>query len=147
MESVTMSLLDQLAGQVLGSLGGGQQQGGQNMQAMLLQAVMAAVQNNEGGLGGLLAKFTGAGMGDQVASWVGNGENQPIDADQVGSALGGQLGDLAAQLGVPQEQIAGHLAEMLPQIVNHLTPNGQVPAAGGDALSQGLSALGGLFGR
>jgi uncharacterized protein YidB (DUF937 family) len=142
-----MGLLDQLAGQVLGSLGGGQGQGGQNIQGMLLQAVISAVQNQPGGLGGLLERLTQGGLGGHVASWVGSGENQPVSADQLGSAMGGQLGDLAAQLGLPQDQVAGHLAQMLPQIVNHLTPNGQVPAPGEDVLSEGLSALSGLFGR
>ena len=142
-----MGLLDQLAGQVLGSLGGGQAQGGgQNLQAVLLQAVLGMVQNSEGGLGGLLSKLGNAGLGDQVASWVGTGQNLPVSADQITQALGhGGLGDLAAQLGLPSDQIAGHLAELLPQVVDHLTPNGQVPDAGSDLFSQGLSALGGLL--
>ena len=141
-----MGLLDQLAGHVLGSLGGGQGQGGSDLQHMLLQAVLGLIQNGQGGLGGLVAQLNQAGLGEQVASWVGTGQNLPVSADQISQALGGRLGDMAAQLGLPPDQVAGHVAEMLPQVVDHLTPDGQMPQ-GGDLLSAGLSALGGLFGK
>ena len=59
----------------------------------------------------------------------------------------GGLADIAAQLGLPQEQVAGQLAQLLPQVIDGLTPNGQVPDAGADLLGQGLSALGGLLGK
>lgn len=84
-----MGLLDQLAGQVLGSLAGGAQGGGQSP---LIQLVLNLIQNSEGGLGGLLSKFNQAGLGDQVASWVGTGQNLPVSADQLGQVLGGAGG-------------------------------------------------------
>lgn len=142
-----MGLLDQLAGQVLGSLAGGAQGGGQSP---LLQLVLNLIQNSEGGLGGLLSKFNQAGLGDQVASWVGTGQNLPVSAGQLGQVLGGAggLGDMAAQLGLPQEQLAGQLAQLLPQVIDGLTPNGQLPAEGSDLLGQGLSSvLGSLLGK
>ncbi|MBL8460179.1 MAG: DUF937 domain-containing protein [Zoogloea sp.] len=142
-----MGLLDQLAGQVLGSLAGGAQGGGQSP---LLQLVLNLIQNSEGGLGGLLSKLHQAGLGDQVSSWVGTGQNLPISAEQLGQALGGVdgLGDMAAQLGLPQEQVAGQLAQLLPQVIDGLTPNGQLPEAGGDLLGQNLSSvLGSLLGK
>lgn len=146
-----MGLLDQLAGQVLGSLTGGGQGGGQSA---LLQVLLSLIQNREGGLGGLLAQLSHAGLGEQVASWVGTGQNLPVSGDQLGKALGGAggLGDLAAQLGLPQEQLAGQLAALLPHVIDGLTPGGQLPdkapEAGGDAFGEGLSAvLGGLLGK
>lgn len=145
-----MGLLDQLAGQVLGSLTGGQAQGGLEGlgggQGALLQAVIDLIQNSEGGLGGLLPKLGQGGLGDQVASWVGTGQNQAVNGDQISSALGSEhIGNLADQLGLPAEQVAGSLANLLPQVIDHLTPGGQVPASN-DLLGQGLVALTALLG-
>ena len=106
-----MGLLDQLAGDVLGSLAGGQGQpqaagGGQ---AMLLQLVMGLLQGNQGGLGALLARLNEAGLGEQVASWIGNGQNLPVSAEQISQAFGGAgLGDMAALLGMSGDQLAGN---------------------------------------
>ncbi len=141
-----MGLLDQLAGQVLGSLAGGAQQGGGG-QAALLQLVLGLLQG-QGGLGGLLGRLNQAGLGDQAASWVGTGQNLPVSADQIGQVFGqGELGDMAAQLGMPSEQLAGHLASVLPQVVDHLTPNGQVSDAGNIDFGQALSGLVAMLGR
>ena len=157
-----MGLLDQLAGQVLGSLAGGdgQQQGGGTGQALLLQLAMSLLQGQggvaaQGGqldlggiLGGLVARFSEAGLAEQASSWVGTGQNLPVSAEQIGQVFGNSaLGDMAAQLGMPSEQVAGHLANLLPQVIDGLTPNGQLPQ-GGDMLTQGLDMLkkGGLFG-
>jgi uncharacterized protein YidB (DUF937 family) len=132
-----MGLMD-LAGQFLcGNQGGG------DSKTQLLNAAISMIQNQSGGLQGLLGKFQESGMGDHVASWVGNGENLPINADQIQQALGSdQVEALAQQAGVPAEHASGGLAAMLPDIINHLTPNGQVPQEGG--LQQGL---GGLLGK
>jgi uncharacterized protein YidB (DUF937 family) len=144
-----MGLLDQLAGQVLGSLAGGneQQQGGGGGQAALIQLVLGLLQS-KGGIGGLLGQLSQGGLGDQVASWVGTGQNLPVSAEQIGQAFGtSELGDMAAQLGIPGEQLAGHLANFLPQVVDGLTPDGQLPEAGNLDLGQALSGLAGLLGR
>ena len=146
-----MGLLDQLAGQVLGSLGGGQgAQAGMGglggMQGSLLQAVIELVQNSDGGLNGLLARLSQGGLAQQAASWVSTGQNLPVSAEQIGAALGGgRIEDLAAQLGMPAEQVAGGVAEMLPQVVDRLTPDGQVPGSN-DLLGQGLAALSAMLG-
>ncbi len=149
-----MGLLDQVLGAVLkqggqgqsgggglgdllsGLAGGGQQQGGgANLLTALLPVVVAMLQNrsagagSSGGLGGLLQQLQAAGLGEQAGSWVGTGENLPISADQLANALGHQrLAEIAAQAGVPEEQAAGGLASLLPELVNQLTPQGQVPA-------------------
>lgn len=133
-----MGLLD-LAGQFLG---GGQ--GGGDSKAQLLNAVVGMIQNQPGGLQGLLGKLQGSGLGDQVASWVGTGENLPLGADQLHQALGSeQVAAIAQQAGIPAEQATGGLAAMLPDIINHLTPNGQVPQE--NDLQPGLGGLLGKF--
>ncbi len=133
-----MGLLD-LAGQFLGD-----NPSGEAPQASMLNSVIGLIQNQPGGLQGLLAKFQQSGLGDHVASWVGTGENLPINADQVQQALGSdQVEAIAQQAGIPAEHASGGLAAMLPEIINHLTPNGQLPAEGG--LQQGLSGLLGEF--
>jgi uncharacterized protein YidB (DUF937 family) len=72
----------------------------------------------------------------------------PVSGEQIESVLGGPLlHDLAAQLGVSPQQASGSLADVLPQLIDQMTPNGEVPR-GGDLLGQGLDLLkkGGLFG-
>lgn len=124
-----------------GQPGGGGQQGGMGGGGML-GAILGAVQSRPGGLGGLLSGFQQAGMGDQAASWVQDGPNQQVSPDQVQSALGGGFVEqIASKLGVPPGMAAGAVAQYLPQIVDHLTPGGQVPQDGG------MGGLGGLLGR
>jgi uncharacterized protein YidB (DUF937 family) len=139
-EGTGMGLLDQLAGNVLsGMLGGTQPQG----QSPLLQVAMNLIQQN-GGLPGILAKFQQAGLGQHADSWVSTGANLPISADQLKQVLGsGAIGQIAGQLGLDHAQVSGGLAQMLPQLINQLTPNGQVPANHADLLSEGLALLAG----
>jgi uncharacterized protein YidB (DUF937 family) len=129
---------------VVGALAGGQSGSGNQ----LLDVVMQLINSQPGGLAGLVQSFQQGGLGDIVNSWVSTGQNLPVSAEQLQSVLGGgKLQDLAAQLGMSPEQAAGGLADLLPQVVDNLTPNGQLPE-GGDLLAQGLGMLqkGGLFG-
>lgn len=139
-----MGLFDSVVGNVLNNLGGARG-GGNDM----LQLVMGLIQQN-GGLGGLLDKLKQGGLADQVSSWVGNGANLPLSAEQISQALGsGPLAQLAGQFGLNPEEISGGLAKFLPETVNQLTPEGRLPdnANDTDLLGQGLSALAGkLFG-
>jgi uncharacterized protein YidB (DUF937 family) len=81
-----------------------------------------------GGLGGLIGKLTAGGAAPQVNSWVGPGQNQPIQPGQLGSALGqSTLNDLSARTGMSQQELLNQLATVLPQLINHLTPNGRMP--------------------
>ena len=135
-----MSLLDQVAGALSGA------QGGAN--GDLLANIMQLVNDpKHGGLQGLIQSFQQGGLGEVVNSWVSSGQNLPVSAEQIQSVLGGSsLQDIAAKLGMSPEQAAGSLAEILPQAVDTMTPNGQLPQ-GGDLLAQGLDLLkkGGLF--
>ena len=149
-----MGLLDSVLGSVIGNMAGGRQGGGAG--ADILMQVVGGLLNQGGGgagagggLGALLQQFQKGGLGDVAASWVGTGQNLPISAEQLQSVLGGdQIGALAQQAGLSQGDLMGQLAQMLPQVVDQLTPNGQLPAGGGADLSGMLSSvLGGLMRR
>lgn len=95
--------------------------------AALITAVSTFI-NQHGGLSGLVQQFESAGLGGLIQSWIGNGQNLPISAEQVASVLGsgGALGQFAQQLGIDPATASTKLAELLPQIVDQLTPNGQI---------------------
>jgi uncharacterized protein YidB (DUF937 family) len=129
-----MGLLDSLLG---GLAGGAAQQG----QSPLMQAAIQLIQQN-GGLPGIISKFQNGGMAAQVGSWVGTGANVPISGNQLQEILGtGSIGQIAQQLGLSHGDASSGLAQVLPQIIDKLTPNGQVPAEHSDMLAQALSAL------
>jgi uncharacterized protein YidB (DUF937 family) len=141
-----MGLLDGVLGNVVGSvLGGaqGQASGGNPM----LQMVMNLLQQ-QGGLSGLIGMLTKGGLGEQAASWVSTGPNQAVNPDVLGQVLGnGTITDLAAKMGLNPQEVSGGLAQYLPEVVNQLTPDGNIPANENELLSQGLDALRGkLFG-
>ncbi|AJX15220.1 YidB family protein [Burkholderia ubonensis] len=138
-----MGLLD-----IVGGLLGGQ--AGGNSQSALLSAALEFINNQPGGLNGLIEKFKAGGAGDIIGSWVGTGENQPISADALQNVLGSDaIGALASKFGVDPAQASGILAQVLPHVVNHATPNGEVPADGQVDTSNvlgTLTQLAGLFG-
>lgn len=81
-----------------------------------------------GGLGGLLGRLTQSGHGDVANSWVAPGPNQPIEPQQLNSALGQQtVSDLAKQAGISEQELLSHLSQMLPGLVDKLTPQGRLP--------------------
>jgi uncharacterized protein YidB (DUF937 family) len=100
-----------------------------------------------GGLDGLLDKLRGAGLGDAVDSWVSTGENKPVDPAALGQALGPDtVQKLSGGTGIDVGQLLPMLAAFLPQIVNMLTPNGNVPSGGRNCAAGSLPDLGGLLG-
>jgi uncharacterized protein YidB (DUF937 family) len=81
-----------------------------------------------GGLGDLIGKLTAGGAAPQVNSWVGPGQNQPIQPGQLGSALGqNTLNELSQRTGMSQQELLAQLATVLPQLIHQLTPNGRMP--------------------
>ena len=142
-----MRLLDSLMGAALGGGQGGQAQTGTGgLDPQVLMGIVAALMNNGGGLSGILAKLQQGGLGDAAASWVGTGANQPVSADALGGALGPDLmGMIARQLGGNQQQAAGTLADLLPGLIDQLTPQGRLPADNGQGDLGAL--LGGGDGR
>jgi uncharacterized protein YidB (DUF937 family) len=83
-----------------------------------------------GGLGGLLSKLEQGGLGNMANSWVGSGQNQPVSPGQLGSALGPSIIKMLAQKsGLPEDEITKQLSQVLPGVVDKLTPNGRLPTA------------------
>jgi uncharacterized protein YidB (DUF937 family) len=92
-----------------------------------LPAILTQVlgQTNLGSVGGLLQQLQQSGLGPQVTSWLGNGQNLPVSADQLKQALGDEhLRQLATQFGIPVDQLLGQLSQHLPAAVDHMSPNG-----------------------
>ncbi|HOY69634.1 MAG TPA: YidB family protein [Methylotenera sp.] len=129
-----MGLLDSVAGAVLGKVMGGNQGG--------MAAIAMELLNGNGGIGGLLEKFNQGGLGDLAASWVGKGENLPISAEQITSALGnGQLAEIASKFGISPEVLSSQLAEHLPSVIDKVTPDGAVTEESGNILTSILGML------
>jgi uncharacterized protein YidB (DUF937 family) len=129
-----MSMLDGLLGALGGSLGGQGTQGTDPLLKLAMSLLAGSGQQGGegGGLGALLAALERGGLGQEAQSWVGTGSNLPVSGDQLQQALGGDLlGGLAGQLGMSQGDASSGLAALLPQLIDRLTPQGQVPAAGG----------------
>lgn len=148
-----MGLLDAVVG-ALGQGGSGPAAGGGN--AALLNAVIGMLAQGGGGqqsgsalgglggLAGLVGQLQQSGLGDIVASWISTGPNQPVSPGQLHAALGDEtVSQLGQQTGLPHGELLGQLAQMLPQIIDHLTPQGQLPAPN-DATAD-LSGLLGAF--
>jgi uncharacterized protein YidB (DUF937 family) len=81
-----------------------------------------------GGLGGLANKLQQGGLGDVVNSWVGSGQNQPVSPGQLGQALGPNIMKTVSQLtAISEDDLTKQLSQVLPGVVNSLTPNGRLP--------------------
>ncbi|HQT63065.1 MAG: hypothetical protein B7Z75_10200 [Acidocella sp. 20-57-95] len=119
-----MGLFDGVAGMISSAMAGG------NTDAVAGQLMGALSEHGINGVGGLVEQFAAAGMEQHVASWVGNGTNLPIDPSAIEKALGGNVvSSIASKLGVDPATASQLLAQHLPSVVNHLTPDGQVPPA------------------
>jgi uncharacterized protein YidB (DUF937 family) len=102
------------------------------LEAAVVPVVLSEVLGNggQGGLNAIVAKLEQAGFGDQVKSWIGNGQNLPITAEQLQQALGSDtVKQLAARFNIPLDQLAKVLAQQLPQAVDHASPDGRLPHA------------------
>jgi uncharacterized protein YidB (DUF937 family) len=100
------------------------------IEGAVLPVVLSQVLGNgsQGGLSAIVAKLQQAGLGDQVNSWIGNGTNLPITAQQLQAALGSDtVKQLAARFNIPIDQITQVLAQQLPTAVDHASPNGTLP--------------------
>jgi uncharacterized protein YidB (DUF937 family) len=100
--------------------------------------------SSSGGLQGLTSKLTSSGLGQQVQSWVGTGENKPVSGAQVQQAVDpAQLNAMAKQAGMTPEETSDEVAKALPHMVNEATPQGQVPAS--DPFAKGMDAIKNMF--
>lgn len=117
-----MGLLDNLESQVMGKVMGD----GSNS---LVTGLLQMIENQPGGLQGLVQSFHEKGLGGVASSWVSTGPNAPVTPDQIHQVLGSeQVTALAAKAGISPEIAGSAIAQLLPGIVDKLTPNGQVPA-------------------
>ncbi len=133
-----MGLLDSVVGAVSAQM---QQHGGM---ASVLGGLLAN-HGQVGGLGGLTEKFQQAGLGDVIGSWIGHGHNLPVSPGQISGVLGSEtLQAIARQLGVDPVQASAQLSQVLPGLIDKLTPHGTLPEAGlgnADDLMTRLGAL------
>ena len=116
----------------------------------LLQELTGLLGNDgsHGGLGGLMDKFQQAGLGHLMSSWVGSGQNLPVSADQLNQVLGSDaVAGIASKLGIDPQQAAGQLSQLLPGLIDHLTPQGQAPQNGLGNAGELLGMLGSLLKR
>ena len=144
-----------MGAQGMGTRGMGTQ--GMGIQANPLAAVLAALLTPQqgqaaqafgaGGADDLLSQFRGAGYAEQVESWVGTGPNKSIEPQAIETVFGSEkLGAMAEEAGLPQQDLMGGLARMLPEVINGLTPEGRLPAQGADIEQMLASVLGQFLG-
>ena len=113
-----MALLDDLIGGVVSAVAGDK--------APALNQFLQA----NGGLNGLADKFQKGGAADLFSSWVGTGENKQITADTINQVLGNaQVQEFAQKMGVDPSQASSFIAKALPQVIDKLTPSGQLPSS------------------
>jgi uncharacterized protein YidB (DUF937 family) len=122
--AVAMGILDSLENSpaLKGMLG--------QLEAAVVPVVLGEVLGNggQGGLSAIVAKLQQSGFGDQVKSWIGNGQNLPITAEQLQAVLGSDtVKQLAARFNIPVDQLGPVLAHLLPTAVDHASPAGKLP--------------------
>jgi len=128
-----LGLFDSLAGAVLGNMGGDK--------GAMLQIAMDLFKQNDG-LEGVLAKFNDAGFTEQAASWVSQGNNLPISAEQIIQVLGrDNIASMAEKLTMSPTDVSAKIAEYLPQAINKMTPNGKVDSNSGNLLAAVMGML------
>jgi outer membrane protein OmpA-like peptidoglycan-associated protein/uncharacterized protein YidB (DUF937 family) len=139
----TMAIFDSLISEVAQKFGLGDKAGG------LLAALLSLITNSDsGGLSGFISKFTGAGLGNLVNSWISRGENTAITNDQLSSVLGNDvIRSLAEKAGISPAAATPALAYMLPKVVDGLTPDGVVPTTLPETIMNYISGLGGMLGK
>jgi uncharacterized protein YidB (DUF937 family) len=129
-----MGILDGLLENVLGI-------GAQQSQGSMLQVALQVLEQN-GGLPGIISKFEHGGMADHVGSWVGTGANMPITGAQLQEILGsGSIGEIAQRLGLSHGDASSGLAQVLPNLIDKLTPTGQIPADHDDIVERARAML------
>ena len=127
--NVPQPLLAVIQELLLGKPQAGSQTSPSQHQAQAPQANAAADGANFGGLGGLLAQLQAAGLGDAVKSWIGPGQNAPVEPEDLGEALGQKnVGKLADKAGVGQDDLLTQLARVLPGLIDKLTADGRIPS-------------------
>jgi uncharacterized protein YidB (DUF937 family) len=137
-----MSLIDQIIRSAVTSALGSQSSRSRSPIVMALLALLASramagrgsttqapASGDLGGLGGLVDRFRQGGLDDIINSWIGTGANKPISPHQLQDALGSEtVGDLSRETGLPRDALLSQLSQVLPGVVDKLTPHGQLPS-------------------
>ena len=133
---VNMGLFDEIAGGLLKQVFSST-----SAQTGLMEVITELVKDfGAGGLEDLVQRFNEKGLGDIISSWIGTGENLPISPEQIREVLGSdQVRQIAEKLGVSSDEASNALAEMLPRVIDKLTPGGSLEA--GNLLDQGLNLI------
>ncbi|MDG2940556.1 YidB family protein [Bisgaard Taxon 10/6] len=118
-------MLDKIIGSVLSNALGGSANGGAQSGSVITD-VLGSLLKNQGGMEGIFNQLQKGGLDDLLNSWIGTGQNKPMNADQVNDVFGDEtLSDVAQQVGVEKAQAQDILSQALPQIIDMLTPNGR----------------------
>lgn len=129
-----MGIFDDLEDKAVNSMLGGSSN-------PLATGLLQMIHNQPGGLPGLLQSFHDKGLGSLASSWVGTGQNLPITSDQIQHVLGSdQVKQLAAKAGISPDAAGAALSQLLPSLVDKLTPNGEMPQHS-TLLETGMSLL------
>lgn len=108
---------------------------------MLLPLAMRWVQRN-GGMAAVLDRFRQKGYAGQAQSWVAPGHNEPVDSQAVEQVVGrDELAAMAQRLGVPEHEVAEAFAEVMPEMVDRLSPDGQLPREADEVLDESRRTL------
>jgi len=133
--TIVMSLLGKFV------LGGGSK-------SSLMTGLVEFVNQQAGGLSGLVQRFNTAGVGDIVTSWIGKGKNEAIDSPTLQKVLGtAAVNALAEKAGISGEQATSLLSKILPVMVDKATPNGELPADGKLDTAQLLTGAAGALSK
>jgi uncharacterized protein YidB (DUF937 family) len=133
-----MGLFDSIMKSVLANAMGS---AGSEHQPLLNGLAEMLAGQKSGGLAELVQSFKDQGLGDIVSSWISTGPNLPISPEQIRSALGSErLQALAEKVGASPETVGSQLSNLLPTLVDRLTPDGKLPAIG-DLLGEGFGFL------
>ncbi len=124
-----MAGLDQLMQQILGGSAGAMDI---SKLTALAQPLLQQIQSS-GGLNAVLGKLQQAGLGDQVNSWLGQGGNESVDADELAEAIGeDRIETLSAESGMSPDEVKSGLSQILPGLVDKMSPSGSLPTSASD---------------
>jgi len=131
-----MGLLDSIVGQVSDTLSDTD-----NSKQIGLMDIINLINNPQtGGIQGLVSTFEEKGLGGVVASWIGTGQNLAISGEQLEAVIGNTpLQGLAEKFGLSSQDVSSHLAQLLPQVIDQLSPSGTLPE--GNQLEGALGLL------
>jgi uncharacterized protein YidB (DUF937 family) len=122
-----MGLFGDMARKVLGAFGGG----GGEMSGLVKMVMEMLTSKESGGLAGLMESFNQKGLGGIFSSWISTGKNLPISAEQIQHGLGmDQIRRISDASGLPADDVKSKLAEVLPDLIDKLTPEGRIPEGG-----------------